>query len=121
MYCCLTYCRSVLSSINEKELEKLCRAINSSLEDCLDHDLALLASTATVTVMAALRSDIHSSINQEQYEVHESIPHDVMLKMCALAVLASHTLRSLGEFNFIRAALMGVICPPPPPRIRQIH
>ncbi|XP_064391168.1 nonsense-mediated mRNA decay factor SMG5-like isoform X3 [Halichondria panicea] len=89
--------KSVLSSINEKELEKLCRAINSSLEDCLDHDLALLASTATVTVMAALRSDIHSSTNQEQYEVHESIPHDVMLKMCALAVLASHTLRSLGS------------------------
>ncbi len=91
----------MLGSINEKELEKLCGAINTSLEDCLDHDLALLASTAAVKVMAALRPGVHSSTNQEQDKVLESVPHDVMLKMCALAVLASHTLRSLGEFNFV--------------------
>ena len=91
----------MLSSINEKELEKLCGAINTNLKDCLDYDITLLASTAAVKVMSALRSDVHSSVSQEQDDVQEAIPHDLMLKMCSLAILASHTLRSLGELSFV--------------------
>lgn len=94
----LNVSRSLSSTTNDKDLEKLCKGILSSFEECLSQDFFLLSDTAPDKILTLLRPDVYSSINQEQPGAVECIPHDLMLKICALAILTSHTLRSLGEY-----------------------
>ena len=82
---------------SEKILGKLCEDILISFEDCLVYDLALLKDIAPRRVTAALRGDDPAPDAFDQAELASCLPHDLLLKICALAILSSHTLRSLGE------------------------
>jgi len=86
------YYRSISNATNERDMDQLCTAILTSFDDCLSNDLSLLRETAGSRVSPALGvSPDHKG------QSPECLSYDLILKMCALAVLSSHTLRSLGK------------------------
>lgn len=84
--------------VSEKILGKLCEDVLTSFENCLVYDLTLLKDEAPRKVTAALRGDEQATDALGQAELTSCLPHDLLLKICALAILSSHTLRSLGEY-----------------------
>lgn len=56
----------------------------------------MLTDTAAQKVLTALRPDLCDPSNKEQSSLPDTLPHDLILKICALAILMSFSLRSLG-------------------------
>lgn len=89
--------RSVSGVKSEKILGKLCEDIITNLKDCLVYELSLLKEITPQRVSAALRGVDEAANSFGQTEISSCLPHELLLKLCALAILSSHTLRSLGE------------------------
>lgn len=91
----LLSCRSA----SEDDLAKLCEGVINCLDECLNYDLQVFEDTCSERALTAVKEGEGQERVVVPLDSLACLPSDLLLKLSALSILPSHSLRLQGVYN----------------------